>query len=81
VTLVDLPRDIDATVHSVEAHDAHDAIARRLRELGFVAGERVRVTAFGPFTRDPLVVRVGTSAFALRRTEAARIRVSTDEMP
>lgn len=76
--LVDLPRDVRAKV--VAVHDygddrAADVVARRLRELGFVSGESVHVSGFGPFGRDPLLVRVGTSSFALRRSEAARIEV------
>ena len=81
--LVDLPRDVRArvvTVHGVAAQGngdgrSADVVARRLRELGFVSGEPVRVSGFGPFGRDPLLVRVGTSSFALRRSEAARIEV------
>jgi ferrous iron transport protein A len=57
--------------------DAHptDPIARRLRELGFVPGEAVRVIARGPIGGDPLLVQVGYTRFALRRSEAARIDV------
>lgn len=48
----------------------------RLLEVGFLPGERVRLTACGLPGRDPLAVRVGQSTFALRRHEAALIRVS-----
>lgn len=51
-------------------------IARRLIELGFVPGEPVRISAFGPFGADPLLVHIGNSRFALRRSEAARIVVT-----
>jgi len=57
---------------------AFDQIARRLRELGFVGGERVEVVATGPFGGDPLLVQVGFTRFALRRSEAARVRVRTE---
>ncbi len=53
----------------------NDAIARRLRELGFVNGERVEVMAAGPIAAEPLLVQIGFTRFALRRSEAARIRV------
>ena len=56
----------------------HDAIARRLRELGFVAGEQVEVVAAGPFGAEPLLVQVGFTRFALRRSEAARIRIQRE---
>lgn len=46
-----------------------------LRELGFLPGEKVMLMARAP-GGDPLVVRVGSSTFALRRAEAACIEVS-----
>ena len=53
----------------------NDAIARRLRELGFVEGERVEVVASGPFGAEPLLVQIGFTRFALRRSEAARVHL------
>ncbi|MDY0058059.1 MAG: FeoA family protein [Methyloversatilis sp.] len=44
--------------------------AGRLRELGFIAGEPVRVLRRGQPGGEPLAVRVGVSTFALRRAEA-----------
>ena len=76
VILTELPRRTPAIVASVEDHGANDNIARRLRELGFVAGEPVQVVAQGPFGAEPLLVQVGYTRFALRRAEAARVRVS-----
>lgn len=73
--LTQLPRRTAATVQAVEDSGPNDAIARRLRELGFVAGERVEVMAAGPFAAEPLLVQVGFTRFALRRSEAARVRV------
>lgn len=49
-----------------------------LEEIGFIAGERVRVMARGAFGGDPLVVRVGHSTFALRRAEAACVLVNLE---
>jgi ferrous iron transport protein A len=49
---------------------------RRLMELGFVPGERVRVVRRGFPSGDPIAVRIGTSTFALRRTEAAAIKIT-----
>jgi ferrous iron transport protein A len=46
-----------------------------LEEIGFIAGEQVRLMARGMPGGDPLVVRVGTSTFALRRAEAACVSV------
>ena len=62
-------------VDSVQDHHPNDPIARRLRELGFVAGEPVRIVAQGPVGAEPLLVQVGFTRFALRRSEAARVQV------
>ncbi|GAA4868195.1 FeoA family protein [Luteimonas vadosa] len=67
-----------AIVVAVEDASPTDAVARRLRELGFVAGERVEIVAKGPFGGDPLLVQVGFTRFALRRAEASRIRIDAD---
>ena len=77
MTLTDLPRRTPAIVESVEDSIANDGIARRLRELGFVAGEQVEVVAAGPFGAEPLLVQVGFTRFALRQVEAARVRLRT----
>jgi ferrous iron transport protein A len=47
----------------------------RLEELGFLPGERVLVLTRGRPGGDPLAVRVGHSTFALRRIEAACVRI------
>jgi ferrous iron transport protein A len=47
----------------------------RLTEIGFVPGEAVRIVASGVPGREPLAVRLGHTTFALRRHEAAFIRV------
>jgi len=56
---------------------ADDPIAQRLRDLGFVTGEPVRVVARGPLGADPLLIQIGSTRFALRRSEAARVTVRT----
>ena len=76
--LTDLPHRTAAFVDEVLDLSANDAIARRLRELGFIAGERVEIVAAGPFGAEPLLVQVGFTRFALRRAEAARVRLRTD---
>jgi ferrous iron transport protein A len=77
VTLAELPKRTIAIVERVDDIAPNDAIARRLRELGFVAGEAVEVMAQAPFGGDPILVQVGYTRFALRRIEAARVRVVT----
>ena len=76
MTLSELRPRTPVLVESVDDSHPHDPIARRLRELGFVAGEQVQIVARGPFGAEPLLVQVGYTRFALRRAEAARIRVS-----
>lgn len=60
-----------ATASEDEAHTL-----LRLLEIGFLPGERVRLMACSLPGRDPLAVRVGHSTFALRRHEAALVRVA-----
>jgi ferrous iron transport protein A len=52
------------------------AVQLRLRELGFVPGEQVRVVAVSFPGRDPIAVRLGNTTFALRRHEAAMVHVT-----
>jgi ferrous iron transport protein A len=80
VRLSELPKGTAALVEDVEALHASDAIARRLRDLGFVRGEPVRIVATGPLGAEPLLVHIGHTRFALRRSEAARVRVRTEAM-
>ena len=73
--LTELPPRTVAVIDAVQDSGENDAIARRLRELGFVAGEAVSVVAAGPFGAEPLLVQIGFTRFALRRSEAARVRL------
>lgn len=75
MTLSELPLHTSAVVESVQGLHANDAIARRLRELGFVKGEEVRLVAKGPVGGEPLLVQVGFTRFALRISEAKRVVV------
>lgn len=73
--LSDLPKGVSAVVDRVDDAHVSDPIAQRLRDLGFVDGEPVRVVALGPLGADPLLVQIGSTRFALRRTEAVRVSV------
>lgn len=73
--LSDLPAFAPALVTGVNDASPTDTISRRLRELGFVPGEPVEVVGLGPIGREPVLVRIGFTRFALRRAEAARIDV------
>ena len=78
--LSDLAKGATAVIHEVEDANLNGPISRRLRELGFVQGEPVRVVAQGPIGGDPLLVQIGFTRFALRRAEAARVQVIPEEL-
>ncbi len=81
VLLSELAMGASATVIEVTDNGTNDVIARRLRDLGFVAGEPVRLVARGPLGADPLLVQIGYTRFALRRAEAARVTITVDSTP
>lgn len=64
-----------ATIKSVNQSSTDDSIARRLRNLGFVEGEEVRLISYGPLGQDPLLVQIGFTRFALRSSEAQRVEI------
>ena len=76
-TLDALPLGVTAVVREVHAPAVAPEWAQWLDEIGFFPGERVMVTARGIPGGDPLVVRVGNSTFALRRAEAACVRLES----
>ncbi len=78
LSLDKLPSHQWATVIDVIAPEqAEDRdLVLRLTEIGFVPGEAVRIVASGLPGREPLAVRLGHTTFALRRHEAAFIRVT-----
>jgi len=78
VRLSDLPKGAPAVVDRVDDAHANDPIAQRLRDLGFVEGEPVRLVARGPLGADPLLIQIGSTRFALRRSEAARVMVRAE---
>jgi ferrous iron transport protein A len=80
-TLDALPAGQSATVVHLAPGNAGDAgvdVSRRLMELGFVPGERIRMLKRGVPGGEPLAVRVGDSTFALRRFEAALISIQPE---
>lgn len=78
--LSELSPHVPSVVSDVESLGADDAIARRLRDLGFVAGEPLTIIAAAPLGGDPLLVQIGYTRFALRRSEAARVHISTSDV-
>ncbi|GGI54750.1 MAG TPA: FeoA family protein [Oxalicibacterium sp.] len=75
MNLSELSPFTSAVVDTVTGLDSNDPIAKRLRELGFVEGEPVSIVARGPIGADPLLVQIGFTRFALRRSEAQRVNV------
>ena len=78
--LSDLAKGATAVIHEVEDANPTDPIAGRLREIGFVRGEPVRIVAKGPIGGEPILVQIGSTRFALRRAEAARVQVIPEEL-
>ena len=52
-----------------------ERVTLRLKELGFLPGAPLKIIGFGLLGSDPLAVQVNGTKFALRRAEAAKIRV------
>lgn len=52
--------------------------SRQLHELGFIKGEQVVLLRRTQPGSDPLVVRIGSSTFALRKAEASCIEIEKD---
>lgn len=77
--LTDVPLRTDAWVSALQMDAAPQDrdVLLRLLEIGFLPGERVRVVARAFPAGDPIAVRVGRTTFALRRREAALVRVVT----
>lgn len=82
--LSELPCHHTATITEVHpittpSSSAVDVIYLRLQHLGFVAGCQVQVITKGIFGGDPILVQLGFTRFALRKSEAARIAVCTNQ--
>ena len=82
IALAQLRRGQVATVSGLvesasidSGRDASQSLVTRLRDLGFVPGARCEVVARMWMGGDPIAVRIGGSTFALRRAEAAAVRV------
>lgn len=76
--LSELVKGRHGTVLAVDDVHPADPIARRLRDLGFVPGEPLRVVARAPLGGDPMLVQIGSTRFALRRAEAARVSIRVE---
>lgn len=79
MVLSDLETGAVGTVDAVHDASPDDVVARRLRDIGFVSGETVRLVTRGPLGGEPLLVQVGFTRFAMRRQEAQRVRLQRPE--
>lgn len=75
-TLAEAPIGTGMQVDAVHAPAETPEWGPWLEQIGFVPGEPVRLMARAALGGDPLVVRIGHSTFALRKAEAACIRVT-----
>lgn len=81
--LDELPLHTDAVVLKLcpPGNADEQNLLLRLLEIGFLPQEPVKVIARGFPAADPIAVRVGHTTFALRRHEAALIRVALSSAP
>jgi ferrous iron transport protein A len=74
--LADMPVGQPCRVAAIAAPQNAPDWERWLGEIGFIPGEPATVTARSPWGDGALVVRIGSSHFALRRAEAACVTVT-----
>jgi Fe2+ transport system protein FeoA len=71
MTLAELPNSVESRITGLSG----DAIVLgRLRELGFISGETVRVNGRAPFG-GPILVEIRGAVVALRKTEAECVQL------
>jgi ferrous iron transport protein A len=59
----------------IDALLGDDVVLQRLMEMGLLEEEEIEVLGFAPFG-DPMEIRLRDYRLSLRRSEAARIRIS-----
>ncbi|MBL4801530.1 MAG: ferrous iron transport protein A [Emcibacter sp.] len=78
--LSDLYKGEEAIILGFEAERCKDIefakdLEERLLEIGFEEGLNVKILHEGPVSRDPIAVRIGQMTVALRRMEAAAVKI------
>lgn len=69
---------VSARVKKIAARsDQRDDIRGQLEDIGFLPGERVEVLRKGFLGQGPILIRVGSSTFALRESEARMVEVES----
>ena len=62
-------------VKSIHSLPQSTELIHQLEDIGFIPGEQVSVLRRNILGGDPMMIRVGTSTFALRKNEAALVEV------
>ena len=75
MTLADLNINEEAVIDCLDVDD--ESYHRRLNGMGFRCGSKIIVIRKSPFN-GPIHVRVGTTDFAIRRSDAESIIVKMD---
>ena len=75
MTVNQLPIGSVSQVERVNVPSNKPELAQQLEDIGFLPGEQVTVLRRS-LLGDPLMVRIGSSTFALRRAEAQLIEVA-----
>jgi ferrous iron transport protein A len=57
------------------AGDQREDVRGQLEDIGFLPGEQVEVLRKGLLGQGPILIRVGSSTFALRESEARLVEV------
>ena len=71
MTLAEIPNQYEGPVVALEGDPV---LLARLRELGFIRGEMIRVAGRAPFG-DPILVEIRGATVALRKLEAQCVQV------
>lgn len=71
MNLADLPIDSERKIAKLAGDQV---VVARLRELGFITGEQVRVSGRAPFG-DPILVEIRGATVALRLSEATCVQL------
>lgn len=72
-----IPPGIQARVKMVAVADDYQDAHGQLEDIGFLPGELVTVLRKGLLGHGPILVRIGSSTFALRESEAHMIELES----
>jgi ferrous iron transport protein A len=76
MTLGDLRINAKARILAIESGEP--GLEEKLREAGFMEGDEVEVLGAGPFGNATLAVRLNRTIIAMRKDEAAAIKIACE---